>query len=65
MIGGVIHLPDGNPPLFGSNRIDINDLLIKMHYAKRSKISIMNNLERLEKKAKNLITVIKKEYRIK
>ena len=62
---GVIQTPKGNPPLFNTSSIDINNLLIKIHYAKRSKISITNSLRRLHKKANNLIAMIKKEYHIK
>ena len=62
---GAIHTPEGNPRLFGTSSIDINNLLNKLHYAKRSKITTANSLGRLLKKANNLIAMIKKEYHIK
>lgn len=62
---GTVHSPEGNPTLVGTSSVDINNLLIKIHYAKRSKISITNMLQRLHKKAINLIALIKIEYHIK
>ena len=62
---GNINMPNGNPQLIGADKIDINNLLIQAHYAKRSKIGQISRMRRLEQRAQNLIALVKKEYQIK
>ena len=62
---GDINMPTNNPQLIGTDKIDINNLLIQSHYSRRSKIGQINFLRSLEQKAKNLIALVKKEYHIK
>lgn len=50
---GNINMPNGNPQLIGTDKIDINNLLIQAHYAKRSKIGQINRMRRLEQKGNN------------
>jgi hypothetical protein len=59
-----INMPEGNPPLFNNDRQLINELLIKIHIAKRNKLGSIRYLDRLKNKANHLISIIKKEYRL-
>ena len=60
-----IIMPEGNPELFGTDRQQINDLLLKIHLLKRTKLAEIYYLELLRHKATNLTSLIKKEYHLK
>lgn len=60
-----IDMPKGNPPLFNEDKQLINEMLIKVHVAKRNKLASILYLTRLKEKATNLIDLIKKEYNLK
>lgn len=60
-----IDMPDGNPPLFNEDKQLINEMLIRVHIAKRNKLASLLYLSRLKEKAANLIHLIKKEYHLK
>lgn len=59
-----IDRPDGNPPLFSDEKQLINEMLIKVHIAKRNKLASLLYLSRLKQQAKELIEQIRKEYRL-
>jgi hypothetical protein len=59
-----ISMPEGNPPLFNADKQLINELLMKIHIAKRNKLGSIHYLNRLKEKANNLIAMIKKEYQL-
>ena len=63
---GEISFPPGNPPLFNADRELINELLMRVHLAKRNITSLMkSDLTKLKSKAEILIELIKKEYHLK
>ena len=63
---GKILMPQGNPPLFNNNKELINELLMRVHLARRNSVNIIKmDLIKLETKALALIEMIKKEYRLK
>jgi hypothetical protein len=62
---GEILMPAGNPPLFNDSKELINELLMRVHLARRNTISIIKmDLLNLERKAGVLIEMIKKEYHL-
>jgi hypothetical protein len=62
---GKILMPSGNPPLFNNSKELINELLMKVHLARRNAINILKmDLSKLETKAGGLIEMIKKEYHL-
>jgi hypothetical protein len=63
---GEILMPPGNPPLFNDSKDLINELLMRVHLARRNTINILKmDLSKLETKAQGLIEIIKREYRLK
>ena len=63
---GKILMPSGNPPLFNNNKELINELLMRVHLARRNIINIIKmDLSKLETKGQVLIEMIKKEYHLK
>ena len=60
-----IKMPVGDSPLFNGDKQLINELLIKVHIAKRNKLGSILYLNQLKIKATNLITLIKNEYHLK
>jgi len=63
---GEILMPPGNPPLFNNNKELINELLMRVHLARRNIINIIKmDLSKMETKARVLIEMIKKEYNMK
>jgi hypothetical protein len=62
---GKILMPSGNPPLFNNSKELINELLMRVHLARRNAINIIKmDLSKLETKAGFLIELIKKEYHL-
>ena len=59
-----IDMPKGNPPLFNEDKQLINEMLIKVHIAKRNKLGSLHYIFRLKEKAVNLIDLIKNEYHL-
>jgi hypothetical protein len=59
-----INMPDGNPPLFNQDKQLINEMLIKVHIAKRNKLASLRYIARLKENAASLIGLIKKEYKL-
>jgi len=63
---GEILMPPGNPLLFNDNKELINELLMRVHLARRNIINIIKmDLSKMETKARVLIEMIKKEYNMK
>ena len=60
-----ILMPEGNPELFGSDKQQLNDYLLKIHLVKRTKLAELFYLDQLKVKAANLIVLIKNEYNLK
>jgi len=60
-----IIMPEGNPELFGTDKQQLNDYLLKIHLVKRTKLAELFYLDQLRSKATNLILLIKKEYHLK
>ena len=60
-----IDRPVGNPPLFKGDQQLINEMLLRVHIAKRNKLASLHYLFRLKEKAAGLIELIKKEYHLK
>ena len=60
-----ILMPEGNPELFGTDKQQLNDFLLKIHLIKRTKLAAIFYLDQLRSKATNLVTLIKKEYNLK
>jgi len=60
-----INMPSGDSPLFNSDKQLINELLIRVHIAKRNKLGSILYLNQLKIKASNLITLIQTEYHLK
>jgi hypothetical protein len=60
-----IKMPVGDSSLFNWDKQLINELLIRVHIAKRNKLGSLLYLNQLKTKATNLITLIKNEYRLK
>jgi hypothetical protein len=60
-----INMPVGDSPLFNWDKQLINELLIRVHIAKRNKLGSITYLDQLKTKAKNLITLIQNEYQLK
>ena len=59
-----IVMPEGNPTIFNEDKQLINELLVKVHIARRNRLGSIRYLDRLKEKANNLITMIKKEYHL-
>jgi hypothetical protein len=59
-----IKMPTGDSGLFNSDKQLINELLIRVHIAKRNKLGSILFLSQLRTKATNLIKLIKSEYRL-
>ena len=63
---GEILMPPGSPLLFNDNKELINELLMRVHLARRNIINIIKmDLSKMETKARVLIEMIKKEYNMK
>ena len=60
-----IIMPDGNPPLFNTDKQLINEFLVKVHLLKRTKLAELFYLGQLKVMASNLIASIKKAYHLK
>ena len=60
-----IEMPAGNPALFNEDKQMINEMLIKVHIAKRNRLGSILYLTILIEKAVNLIDLIKNEYHLK
>jgi hypothetical protein len=59
-----IDMPDANSPLFYDDKHLMNELLMKVHIAKRNKLGNIRFLGQLKVKATNLIKLIKEEYHL-
>jgi len=59
-----IIMPEGNPSIFNEDKQLINELLVKVHIARRNRLGSIRYLNRLKEKANNLIAMIKKEYHL-
>ena len=57
-----INMPEGNPPLFNGDKQLINEMLIRVHIAKRNKLASLRYIGRLKERAETLIGQIKKQY---
>jgi hypothetical protein len=60
-----ILMPAGTPELFGTDKQQVNDFLLKIHLLKRTKLAEIFYLDQLRSKATTLILLIKKEYQLK
>jgi len=62
---GAIAMPEGNPPLFSNEKSVFNDFLMRVHFLKRNNIMNYNSMFNIKERAKNLITLISREYNLK
>lgn len=60
-----IEYPSGNPALLTYDKQLLNELCQKLHYWKRTSVSVLNSWNDLRKKAIGLVENIKKEYHLK
>ena len=60
-----IIMPRGNPELFGTDKQQVNDFLLRIHLVKRTKLAEIFYLDQLRAMAMSLISLIKNEYRLK
>ena len=60
-----IERPVGNPSLFKGDQQLINEMLMRVHIAKRNKLASIRYVSLLKEKAVSLIELIKKEYYLK
>ncbi|MGQ0739830.1 MAG: hypothetical protein ACT4OJ_12295 [Bacteroidota bacterium] len=56
--------PDGNPVLLTYDKQLLNELSLKLHYWKRTSLSVLSSWDDLRKRAIRLIEDIKKEYHL-
>ena len=61
----ITRIPEGNPALFQTDKILINELLMRVHLSKRMNLVELQQLEQLESKAADLLKQIKSEYDFK
>ena len=57
--------PVGNPPLFKGDPQLINEMLMRVHVAKRNKLASIRYVSQLKKKAVGLIELLREEYHLK
>ncbi len=60
-----ICMPAGNPLLVSYDPVLLNELCIKLHYWKRTSITISESFETLKKNAEALLWLIKEKYHLK
>ena len=60
-----VEMPAGNPSLLSYDKALLNELGIKLHYWKRTSLSILGSWNNLRKNATSLIEQIKNEYHLK
>jgi hypothetical protein len=61
----MVEQPAGNPPLLSYDKTLLNELCIKLHYWKRTSVSVLASWNTLRKNAIDLIALIKEEYHLK
>jgi len=59
-----ILMPEGNPPLLNTDRLMINEFLMRAHFCKRNKLSNRIGLTKLQGEVTRLIGQIKEEYHL-
>jgi hypothetical protein len=64
MAGNNVKKPAGNPPLFSTDPVLLNEAGIKLHYWKRTSVSAIESLNQLKITAANLISRIGDEYHL-
>ena len=65
MVNGLgILRPEGNPKLISQNPLDINELLMRVHFIKRNNAGLLKQLQELNSKAINLQVLIRKKYKL-
>jgi hypothetical protein len=62
LIGDERGINGANPALMTTDPKLINILCIKLHYWKRTSLTILSSFERIKENAKNLITLIREKY---
>ena len=60
-----VEFPDGNPVLLTYDKQIINELCLKLHYWKRTSLSVLSSWDDLRKRAIRLIEDIQIEYHLK
>ena len=60
-----IAIPAGTPPLLSYDPSLLNELSMKLHYWKRTSLTVLNSFDDLKGTAEKLIALIKKEYHLK
>lgn len=61
----LVEKPEGNPLLISYDKNLLNELSIKLHYWKRTSLSVLESWENLKKNAMTLMKQIKEEYHLK
>ena len=64
-VNDMIEKPGGNPMLLSYDKTLLNELSIKLHYWKRTSVSILASWNKLRNDAVTLINQIKQEYHLK
>ena len=64
-VNDMIEKPGGNPMLLSYDKTLLNELSIKLHYWKRTSVSILASWNKLRNDAVTLINQIKQEYQLK
>lgn len=60
---GIDH-PAGNPALLTYDKKQLNELAVKLHYWKRTSLSVLESWEKLKKEAAAMEELIKEEYHL-
>jgi hypothetical protein len=55
-------LPPGNPPLMNYDKLLLNELSTKLHYWKRTSLSVLESFDDMTSDAKNLLKLITENY---
>ena len=62
---GIIKIPSGNPALMSYDKNLLNQLSVKLHYWKRTSLTVLESFKQLDREAKGLKFMIGESYRCK
>jgi hypothetical protein len=65
MKGDAVTRPSGSPSLLSYDPLLLNELCIKLHYWKRTSVSVIKSFDKLKENAERLIGSISNEYHLK
>lgn len=64
-INYTIERPAGNPGLLSYDKALLNEMCVKLHYWKRTSVSVLESFDHLKKDAEGLLTLVTQEYHCK